>query len=356
MSFMPSGQKGTRIVKGEGPKSPKIAIVGEAAGSYEEQQLRPFVGPAGGVLESCLHAASMIRSDVYITNVVDHRPYGPKGPNDISEYFNGKTFSAKGWDAVMRVREEIDAVSPNIVIACGATAFAAMTGQTRITKYRGYLFATQGMQNVHKCMPTIHPAACLHNQFGGPAGGLAVAEFKPFLFRHVIVLDMRKAFENSHTPELTRPDRTILWDFASIHEVIEWLDYFAKCETSLSVDTEVTNYELACIGFSEKPNLAISVPIANRWTLEEEILLWRALQRILGSLCPKVFQNGFFDVHFLATRCGLVVRGEIHDTMIAHSVMWPEFPKGLGFLGSLYCGTQAFWKDMVKFDNIKEES
>ncbi len=42
--------------------------------------------------------------------------------------------------------------------------------------------------------------------------------------------------------------------------------------------------------------------------------------------------------------------------MIGHSVMFPEFPKGLDFLGSLYCGSQAYWKDAVKFDNIKGES
>ena len=70
----------------------------------------------------------------------------------------------------------------------------------------------------------------------------------------------------------------------------------------------------------------------------------------------KVVQNGMFDIHFLLTRCGVVVRGEIHDTMVAHSVMYPELPKGLDFLGSIYCGSQEYWKDSVKFENIKGES
>ena len=70
----------------------------------------------------------------------------------------------------------------------------------------------------------------------------------------------------------------------------------------------------------------------------------------------KVVQNGIFDIHFLLTRCGIEVRGPIQDTMIAHSIMYPELRKGLDFLGSIYCGTQAYWKNMVKWDNIKEDS
>jgi hypothetical protein len=70
----------------------------------------------------------------------------------------------------------------------------------------------------------------------------------------------------------------------------------------------------------------------------------------------KVAQNAIFDIHFLLTRCGIEAKGRVEDTMIGHSVMFPEFPKGLDFLGSLYCGTQAYWKDAVKFNNIKGES
>jgi DNA polymerase I-like protein with 3'-5' exonuclease and polymerase domains len=70
----------------------------------------------------------------------------------------------------------------------------------------------------------------------------------------------------------------------------------------------------------------------------------------------KVVQNGAFDINFLLTRCGIEVRGPIEDTMIAHHIQYPELQKGLGFLGSIYCGSQAYWKDMIKFENIKEES
>ena len=80
------------------------------------------------------------------------------------------------------------------------------------------------------------------------------------------------------------------------------------------------------------------------------------LNKLLNNNATKIFQNGVFDIHFLAVQCGIHVQPPIDDTMIAHHLMYPEMLKGLGFLGSMYCGAQEYWKDMVKFDNIKEES
>jgi hypothetical protein len=98
-----------------------------------------------------------------------------------------------------------------------------------------------------------------------------------------------------------------------------------------------------------------------KWTVEEEAMLWRRIATILGHpKIVKVFQNGIFDVHFLLVRCGVRVfpltAEMFEDTMLAHSIMFPEMLKGLGFLGSLYCGSQEYWKDMVKFQNIKESA
>lgn len=349
MSFLPQ-QLNIRRVSGEGPKDAKIAIVGEAPGGHENIQLRPFVGPAGSVLESCLHAAGLIRSEVYLTNVVKVQPKG----NDIKPFFDGRTFSQAGQDYLIELRRELDEVRPNVVVACGATALAAITGLTKITKLRGYVCPTIGLEHTRKAVPCIHPAASLYDRRGG-GGTLATSEFKPYLYRHVIVMDLLKAKEESRFPELKRPDRQLVWDFNNIDECLDWLSFYEN-EPLVCFDIEVTNYELACISFSSSPGIAISVPIAGRWSLGDEAKVWQAIQRVLKAPSVKVVQNGIFDVHFLLTRCGIEVAGEIHDTMIGHSVMFPELPKGLEFLGSVYCGSQAYWKDTVKFNNIKEES
>lgn len=349
-SFMPP--KARRFVPGVGPKDARIAIVGEAPGAYEDAQLKPFVGPAGSVLEQCLHAAGIIRAEVYLTNVVKVRP--PK--NDISPFFNGKTFSADGMEWVNQLREELSQHGCNVIVACGATAFAALAGHASITKLRGYLFDSIELTPPRKVLPTIHPAACLYDRKGGAKGGLSASEWKPYLFRHIIATDLKKAKAESASRELKRPERQLVYNFSTVGEVLEWLEYFVD-QPAVAFDIEVLNYEVACISLCAAPNISCSIPLAGRWSEWDELQIWRGLQKVLGNpRSVKVGQNLIFDCHFLLTRCGIEVRGPLHDTMVAHSIMFPEFPKGLGFLGSLYCGSQPYWKGMVKFNDIKENS
>lgn len=337
MTFL-SLERPPRIVPGWGSPTAKIAIVGEAPGSYEEAQLKPFVGPAGTVLEQCLHAAGIIRSDCYLTNVVKVKPKG----NLIDPFFNsGKgTFTPEGVEWVNQLRSELDNIEANVIVACGATAQAALLGQKHILKYRGYIFPSINLQRVRKVIPTIHPAAALRGMY---------------IYRHMIAADLKKAKAESAVLELIRPQRQLIYNFTTVTEVLEWLDYYTV-QPLVCFDIEVLNYEVSCISFSSDPSIAISIPLATGWTELEELAIWHGIQKVLGnSDSIKVAQNAIFDVHFLLTRCNVEVRGPVHDTMIAHSVMFPELPKGLAFLGSVYCGSQEYWKDLVKFTSIKGE-
>jgi uracil-DNA glycosylase family 4 len=348
-SFFPT--KATRIIPGVGPHNAKIAIVGEAGGAHENIQLKPFVGPAGGVLEQCLHAADLTRSEVYLTNVVKLQPPG----NNISPYFDGKTFSAAGHEWVLQLQAELEELNPNVVVACGKTAMAALTGNTYITQLRGYVMPSIGMSRIFKVIPAIHPAASLYDRKGGDKGSLTTKEFKPYLYRHVISMDLGKAKVESLFPELRRPERQLVYEFGTVTEALEWLAYY-ESQPILSVDIEVTNHEIACISFCSDPKVAMSLPLADGWLEQEELELYRGMQRTLGNPNSiKVLQNSIFDRHFLLTKCGIRIAGPIHDTMVAHSIIYPDLPKSLAFLGSLYCGSQAFWKDF-KFTNIKEEA
>ena len=351
MSFLETTRPARRV-PGIGPKNAKIAIVGEAPGAYEDAQLKHFVGPAGGVLEQCLHSAGLIRSDVYLTNVVKVRPT----KNDIAPFFNGKTFSAEGMEYFKELRAELNELKPNIIVACGKTAMAALTGQTAITKLRGYVLDTIDLTYTRKCIPCIHPAACLYGQKGGDSGGLATSSAKPYLYRYIITCDLKKAKHLSSDPALVRPERQLVYNFSNVTEVLEWLNFFSE-QPLVAFDIEVTNYEVSCISFASSPDVAASIPIAHTWSEQDEMAIWRGIQTVLGNeKSIKVGQNLIFDNHFLLTRCGIEVRGPIQDTMIAHSIIYPELPKGLAFLGSIYCGVQEYWKDLIKFDNIKEES
>lgn len=318
-----------------GSTEARLAIVGEAPGADEERLLRPFVGPAGYCLDQCMQAAGLIRSEIYFTNVVKVRPPA----NDISPYFNGKIFTAKASEWLEELKDELNRCQANVIIPVGNTALCALTGLTSIMKYRGYVFESVGLAEPRKVIPTIHPAAALRGQY---------------LYRYFISHDLRKAKKESETRELVRPDRYIKtqWTWGELYGFLHAL----RTAKILSVDIEVINFEVSCIGFSTRSDNGYSIPIYNTWSLEQETIIWRLLAEVLEDpAIVKVMQNGIFDTQFLASRCGIIVRGEIQDTMIAHSLMYPEFPKGLAFLVSVYGGTQAYYKDMASFKSIKKE-
>lgn len=342
MSFISTPAR--RQVGGFGPRDAKIVLVGEALGAEEARQGKPFVGPAGTVLEQCLHAAGVTRSECYITNVVKVKP-----PNNVIDPWYSTTkhcFTQQGKEAVAELYEEISEINPNVVVTLGAVAAHAMCGR-RIgmidTKghpaERGYVMEGH---NGLKVIPTIHPAASLRGQY---------------LYRYIISSDLRKAKSESLYSIISRPQRTLIYSYSSVAEAVDWIDELGK-QPRLSVDIEVLNYELAIIGAAASPELAIAVPMADAyWKDEDESPIWRAWQRVLENPgIIKVFQNGTFDIHFLATKCGIEVKGPIEDTMIYHHIMLPDLQKGLNFLGALYCGSQEFWKGLIKWDNIKEDA
>lgn len=325
-------------VGGYGPQDAKICIVGEALGAEEARQGKPFVGPAGTVLEQCLHAAGITRSECYITNVVKVRPPN----NDISPYYSTTkhSFTELGRESVDYLLNEVTNLNPNIVVALGAVAMHALTGYGAVTKLRGYV-----MEGKHglKVIPTIHPAASLRGQY---------------LYRYLISSDLRKVRLESEYPDIKRPERNLIYSYSNIDEAIEWVNTIGR-SPRVSLDIEVLNYEIAIIGLASSPELGIAIPLADgQWGSDaDEIPLWRALASVIENPnVTKVGQNLIFDKHFLATKCGILMQGPVEDTMMSHSIMFPELLKGLGFLGSLYCGSTEYWKDAIKWDNIKEES
>ena len=347
MSFISLAPR-ARLVPGVGRDSAKIAIVGDYTTPFDDKALTPFSGPNGTVLESCLHAAGLIKSDVYMTNVFKTKTSLP-GKNANFDFFNEKkkAFTPLGLEHAEMLRRELEGVNANVIVTCGLPGLMAVSDLVSSAKFRGYVTSTTKLKRNRKLIPTHSPMATIRSNY---------------TYRHMIVADLQKARQECEFPEIVRPDRQLIYDYSSVEEVLQWLDYFTN-QPVVCFDIEVINYEVACLSFSSSPEIACVVPIGttsfrpNGWSESDEMQIWRGIQRVLGNESSiKVVQNGIFDIHFLATRAGIVVRGPVHDTMIGHSVMFPELPKGLDFLGSIYCGSQSYWKDSVKFTNIKGES
>lgn len=325
----------SKLVPANGKKGSKIAIVGDFSSGYDLNAMRPLSGPAGLVLEQCLHNAGIIRGECYITNLIKEKSIYR---NKFVDEDKGK-FTDVGYQYVEILKDELEEINPNIIIALGPASFAALCSLPHLSMYRGYIFESNLIKG-KKVLPTFHPAQAIRGMY---------------TYRYLIATDMKKAREESQFPEFRYPERSLVYSHQSCSDVLDWLRFY-ESEDLVGFDLEVLNYEVSCISFASTPELACVIPIVDRWTIDEEMLIWRGIQKVLGNeKSLKVVQNGMFDIPFLLTHNGVVTRGEIHDTMVGHSIMYPELQKSLGFLGSIYCGSQPYWKDTVKFKSIKGE-
>lgn len=346
-------------IPGEGPTDAKIVLVGEAGGAEEDRHKRPFVGPAGRVLEQCMHAAGLIRGETYLTNVVKCRPRN----NDITPYYNPRTgrFTELAEPWLNELYEELAGLKANIIVALGNVPMAALTRRKKsVTKYRGYIERAEKEICSEKVLITLHPSSTFFRgeKHGGSGGGPGKGA-SPYIGRYYITMDLKKALAFSDSPVLIRPQRRLVTQFSDVQEVVEWIKILAKTGR-VSCDIEVSNFEVSCMGLSASQDLGVSIPLSDmkRWSEYEELLIWRALdQYVFGDPgVVKVVQNGIFDLYFIFLKYGIVTKGPIEDIMIGHHIMYFEMAKALDFIASIYCGAQEYWKDMVKFDNIKENS
>jgi DNA polymerase len=146
---------GTQTVFGEGPARPRLFLVGEQPGDYEDREGVPFVGPAGRLLERALAAAGLERDQVYLTNVVKHFKWTARGKRRIHEKPNAREVRAcRPWlDAELRLTR------PRVVVCLGATAAQALLGaRFRVSRDRGRFIPSPLAEVV---MATVHPASVL---------------------------------------------------------------------------------------------------------------------------------------------------------------------------------------------------
>ena len=164
-------KRGTRTVFGEGAKSSAILFVGEQPGDQEDLAGRPFVGPAGKLLDAAMEEAGIDRARAYVTNAVKHFKWEPRGKRRIHKKPNAREIAAcKPWMAA-----EIAVVRPRVVVALGATAAQALLGPAfRVTRDRGRIVASADYGRV---IATIHPSAILR----APDAAARAAERRRFV-------------------------------------------------------------------------------------------------------------------------------------------------------------------------------
>ena len=145
----------TQTVFGEGPERARVMLVGEQPGDAEDLAGHPFVGPAGKLLDRCLVEAGIDQAQTYVTNVVKHFKWVPRGPRRI----HSKPGAVEIEACFPWLEAEISVIQPLVVVALGATAAQALFGKAfRVTRDRGSLvpFAL-----APHALATVHPSALL---------------------------------------------------------------------------------------------------------------------------------------------------------------------------------------------------
>jgi uracil-DNA glycosylase len=176
-------KRGTQTVFGEGPKRAPLMLVGEQPGDQEDLAGKPFVGPAGKILDRALEAAGIERDHVYVTNVVKHFKWEPRGKRRIHQKPNSREIAAcRPW-----METELRLVRPKLLVCLGATAAQAIFGPSfRVTRDRGKVLESQFAPQV---VATVHPSSLLRQ----PDEESREREYKLF------VKDLRVALKAAQT-------------------------------------------------------------------------------------------------------------------------------------------------------------
>lgn len=337
-----------KYVPGVGSIGAKIMLVGEAPGKHEDEAGIPFVGPSGEMLNEMLNSAGIKRSECYITNVCKFRPPG----NDFEK------LHLIGVDLKEQIENlwthEINQLQPNVIIAIGNEALRAITNLDGILKYRGSILA--GRDGLRKVIPTIHPAALFKRASTDSDTGEAKGALS-YVYKKLIQLDINRAKDESSTPKINLPDRTvaIASNSLDVHKFFREYDSIPR----VAIDTESVNCIPVSIAFAFNRHHSITIPLLRAigpypltdMSKRELIECWKIIQEVLYSK-QLIGQNFKYD-EFVLSKFGFAFNNNlVSDTLLKTHTIFPELPdKRLNTQTSIWT-KEPYYKDDGKEPKI----
>lgn len=318
-----------RIVGPEGNSTARIAIVADAPDTVSMAKGRPFMGAAGDLLTDCLIAAGLSRKDTYITYVVKEQPEG----NNINAFLDlSKKYPVESpayQEYVAALVKEFNHNRSNVIVACGPVALYALTGKKGLTNWRGSIIESTLLPG-RKVIPILEPASAL----------------KQYVWKHLIIFDLQKVAKEMDSPAMPVDNRKYILG-PTFAECVNFLEVCAHSEL-VAFDIEVSGTEVSCISFAYDAETAISIPFVasgkDYFSPEQETTIWELIAQVLeNEQVQKVGQNVTFDTTFIFNKYG-IAPCNLHDTMVACAILFPDFPKGLAFITSIYTNV-PYYKD-----------
>lgn len=322
-------------VRPEGPKDARIVLVGEAPGDREVVERRPFVGRAGKILDDVLREVGIRREECYVTNLCKVQPMG----NNFGNFYEDKQRKKQSYflqEQLADLYVELQEVKPNVIVALGNEPLKALTHLSGITDWRGSVLRSP----LGKVIPTYHPAAV----------------GRQWSWRPITVFDFRRIEEQSGFPEVRIAERRLLTNLA-FTELIQELERLSR-STTVAFDIETETGQINCLSLADSRKASLCVPFwfgasGSLWSAEQEIVIWELVRKILEGPARKIAQNGQFDMWYLRKApYNIEVKNMWLDTMVAAHLIYPELPKGLDFLCSIYTD-QPYYKHLGKTKDMQ---
>ena len=325
-------------VRPSGNLDAKMAICGEQPGKQEIYQGKPFIGPSGQGLDKCLLMTKIMRSHLYLTNVIKDLDRHLNAYINIQPNNKNWTISKEGYQYIQELGEELRRMpNLNVIVACGRVPLLALTNRAAITKWRGSIIDSTLVPGL-KVVPTFHPATFIPPKLN-------------FLNKPLICEDLLRAKEESEFPEIRRKERdiTIKPSFKQSVEVLNYCYEVGLRGQTIALDIEVINGEVDCISAGWSDTQAISIPfrdnLGDYFTVDQEYEIMLMVAKIIQEeRIAKSGANFIFDLQFLFHKYGILPQGISHCTQIAQKISYPDFNAGLDFVTSMHTDV-PYYKD-----------
>lgn len=306
---------------------------------YEIKEQKPLTSSASKEFTAMLHEVGLLRSDIYCTNSCKTMTGHDKELFAVWQPNKGVFIPTDAFEKeIALLKEEIERVQPDLILACGSIALFALTGEMSVAKWRASLLP----YNNTKCaiLPIFSPQEIL----------------RQWSWRWYTIHDLRRGVrfleEGWREPDWhfhLRPSFSDAKDF--LFSIKDKLD---AGPTFISHDIETVANHIDCAGISTDEREAMCIPLMSKdnaagyWSLEEEATLVQLHRDILTHENAQVIgQNYAYDSQYIARYWGFLPQLRF-DTQIAWHVLFPGERKSLDILASLLCDHYLYWKDDLK--------
>jgi len=310
-----------RKIKPEGFKNAKYVFVGDCPPQGEFSSNKLFSSSYYNTLNTLLMKAGIRRDDCYFTYLFKERPFN----GDLSPYIRiskHKIYESEQFrNAQAALKEELADTTANVLVPVGKEALYALTGKDNELNWRGSVIESTLLPG-RKTISILHPETVT----------------KKYIYQRLVLMDLNKINKNSSFPEVNLKSRV----YKLAPTFYEVMGYLKECESlpEIAFDIEIANFELSCFSIAKTPYEVMSIPLIDNKgeyfniDREKEILLQFA--KLLENPNQRhIGQNIIFDAFFLYDKYGIRTTN-LEDSMIAQAICYPDYPKDLGFLTSLY--------------------